>query len=123
MPELDGTVSASITYLNLGEFNRTENDPTVIETFKGYEFAVTAGYATKLSAALGIGVNGRFIHSRLAPFGTAQEKGSGVSSGFSFDVGMLYKPRSLEIPFTGLDIGNRFSLGLNLTNIVPVPHR
>jgi hypothetical protein len=119
MPELDGTVSASITYLNLGKFNRTENDPTVIETFKGYEFAVTAGYATKLSDALGIGVNGRFIHSRLAPFGTAEEKGSGVSSGFSFDVGMLYKPRSLEIPFTGLDIGNRFSFGFNLSNIGP----
>jgi long-subunit fatty acid transport protein len=27
VPELDGTVAASITYLNLGEFTRTENDP------------------------------------------------------------------------------------------------
>jgi len=118
-PELDGTLSTSLTYLNLGEFNRTENDPTVLETFKAYEFAVTVGYATKLSDGLGVGVNGRFIHSRLAPFGTAEEKGRGIASGFSFDVGLLYRPRSLEIPFTGLDIGNRLSVGLNLSNIGP----
>jgi opacity protein-like surface antigen len=119
VPDLHGTISASITYLNLGEFNRTENDPTVIETFKGYEFAVTAGYATKLSEELGLGLNGRFIHSRLAPFGTAEEKGQGISSGFSFDVGLLYKPRTMTIPFTSLDMGGRFNLGLNISNIGP----
>jgi opacity protein-like surface antigen len=119
MPELDGTLAASVTYLNLGEFTRTENDPTPLETFKAYEFAVTVGYATMLTENLGVGVNGRFIHSRLAPFGTAEEKGRGIASGFSFDVGFLYKPRTLEIPLTGLDIGNRFSVGLNLSNIGP----
>ncbi|MBM4161254.1 MAG: type IX secretion system outer membrane channel protein PorV [Ignavibacteria bacterium] len=119
MPELDGTMAASITYLNLGTFTRTENDPTPLETFKAYEFAVTVGYATNLSEGLGLGVNGRFIHSRLAPFGTAEEKGRGIASGFSFDVGLLYRPRSLEIPFTGLNIGNRFSVGMNLSNIGP----
>lgn len=119
MPELDGTLSASLTYLNLGEFNRTENDPTVLETFRAYEFAVAAGYSTKVSADLGLGINGRFIHSRLSPFGTEEEQGRGIASGFSFDLGLLYKPHSLEIPFTGLDIGNRFSLGLNLSNIGP----
>ncbi|MBI3111534.1 MAG: type IX secretion system outer membrane channel protein PorV [Ignavibacteriales bacterium] len=119
MPELDGTVAASLTYLNLGEFNRTENDPTVLETFKAYEFALTVGYATKLSEGLGVGINGRFIHSRLAPFGTAEEKGRGIASGFSFDVGLMYRPRSLMIPFTDLDMGNRFSLGVNLSNVGP----
>ncbi|HLF19778.1 MAG TPA: PorV/PorQ family protein, partial [Bacteroidota bacterium] len=42
--DIDGTISAGITYLNLGEFNRTDTDPTVLETFKGYEFALTGGY-------------------------------------------------------------------------------
>ena len=119
MPELDGTIAASITYLNLGTFNRTENDPTVLETFKAYEFAVTVGYSTKLSDVLGLGINGRFIHSRLSPFGTAEEKGTGVASDFAFDIGMLYKPKSLEIPFTGLDIGEHFSAGFNLSNLGP----
>ena len=119
MPELDGTIGASITYLNLGTFNRTANDPTVLETFKAYEFAVTAGYSTKLSDVLSLGINGRFIYSRLSPFGTAEEQGKGVASDFSFDVGMLYKPTALEIPFTGLDIGAHFSAGFDLSNLGP----
>ncbi|MBI3004090.1 MAG: type IX secretion system outer membrane channel protein PorV [Ignavibacteriales bacterium] len=117
--DIDGTISTGITYLNLGEFNRTENDPTVLETFKGYEFALTAGYGTKLSSDLGIGVNTRFIYSNIAPFGAGVEKGRGVSSGFSFDVGFLYKPVSMFVPFTDYDLGDRLNLGLNISNIGP----
>lgn len=119
LPQLDGNIAASITYLNLGSFTRTTVDPTPLETFNAYEFGITVGYSTKLSEELGIGVNGRYIHSRLAPFGTAEEVGQGVASGFAFDVGMLYKPKSLEIPFTGLDIGERFQAGFNLSNVGP----
>jgi hypothetical protein len=119
MPELDGTLAASITFLNLGQFTRTEIDPTPLETFNAYEFGITVGYSTKLTEELGLGLNGRFIHSRLAPFATAEEQGRGVASGFSFDVGMLYKPKSLEIPFTGLDIGEHFMAGFNLSNLGP----
>lgn len=117
--DLSGVLSAGVTYLNLGEFTRTLNDPTPLETFKSYEFAITAGYGTLISQDLGIGVNGRFIHSRLAPFGTAQEKGRGIASGFSFDIGMLYRPRSVAIPFTDIDLGSKLNLGFNLSNIGP----
>jgi hypothetical protein len=119
MPEIDGTLAASVTYLNLGTFTRTENDPTPLEEFKAYEFAVTVGYATKVSESLGLGVNGRFIHSVLAPFGTAEEQGRGIASGFSFDFGLLYRPRTLEIPFTGLDVGDHLSVGLDISNLGP----
>ncbi|MCX6133454.1 MAG: type IX secretion system outer membrane channel protein PorV [Ignavibacteriales bacterium] len=119
MPQLDGNLAASITFLNLGSFTRTANDPTPLETFNAYEFGITVGYSTKLTEELGLGINGRFIHSRLAPFGTAEEQGTGIASGFSFDIGMLYKPKSLEIPFTGLDIGEHFTAGFNLSNIGP----
>jgi hypothetical protein len=119
IPQLDGNLAASITYLNLGSFTQTLNDPTPLATFNAYEYGITLGYSTKLSEELGLGINGRFIHSRLAPFGTAEEQGQGVASGFSFDVGMLYKPKSLVIPFTGLDIGEHFTAGFNLSNIGP----
>ena len=119
VPELDGTVAAGITYLNLGTFTRTANDPTPLETFKAYEFAVTAGYSTKVTDALGIGINGRFIYSRLSPFGTAEEQGKGIASDFSFDVGLLYKPKVLEIPFLGWDIGEHFTAGVDLSNLGP----
>jgi hypothetical protein len=120
VPEFDGTVSGSLTYLNLGEFIQTASTgPEEIGRFKGYEFAITAGYATKVLDELGLGVNVRFIHSRLAPFGTEEEKGRGVASGISFDVGLMYKPKSVVIPFTDTDIGGSLSIGSNLSNVGP----
>jgi hypothetical protein len=117
--QLDGVASFALTYLNLGEFARTDIDPTVLETFKGFEFAIAGGYATKLTEDLGIGVNARYIRSQLSPFGTAQEQGKGVANGFSFDVSMLYKPQNATIPLTGIEIGSRLSLGFDLSNLGP----
>ena len=115
-----GTLSASITYLNLGEFIRTTSEgPTEVDKWKSYEYAITAGYATKVLDELGLGVNIRFIHSALSPIGTEQEKGTGVATSVSGDIGLLYKPQSLVIPFTGLDLGNILSVGLNLSNLGP----
>lgn len=117
--ELDGIVSGQLTYLNEGEFVHTEMDPTPLGTFNAYELALSVGYSTKISQTLGIGINARLIHSYLAPFGTAKEKGRGVATGFSFDVGILYRPDVFIIPFTHLDLGNSLSLGATITNIGP----
>jgi hypothetical protein len=118
--EFDGTAALGVTFLNLGEIQQTgSGGPEVIGTFKSYEFAVTAGYGTQLSQDLGIGLNARLIHSRLSPVGTEAEQGQGIATGFSFDVGMLYKPRSVPIPFTDIDIGGRLNLGFNLSNVGP----
>ena len=117
--EVDGVVGIAVTYLSLGEFTKTLIDPTPIATFKGYEVAVTAGYGTKIASELGLGVNVRLIHSSLAPFGTDQEQGEGIATGFSFDLGVLYKPSSLYIPFTDIDMGNTWSFGAALSNIGP----
>lgn len=117
--QLSGTVSAGFTYLNQGDIARTESDPTPLETFKSYEWALTAGYATRLSDVLGIGFNIRFISSVLSPVGSSQVPGKGVASGFSFDVGLLYKPLTFYIPFVSRNFGERLRLGFNLSNIGP----
>jgi len=118
--ELDGVVSAMVTYLNLGDFAQTyEGGPDVISIFKGYEMAFAVGYATKLNPDLGIGVNTRIIYSRLSPFGADREKGSGTATGVSFDIGFLYKPESVVIPFADVDLGNNLRLGINISNIGP----
>jgi len=118
--DLDGTISGGFTYLNLGEFIQTgPTGPEEIGRFKGYELALTAGYGTKVLDELGVGVNARFIHSRLAPFGTDQEKGRGVASGLSFDLGLMYRPNSVVIPFTDMDLGKALSIGVNLSNVGP----
>ncbi|MGA3286492.1 MAG: type IX secretion system outer membrane channel protein PorV [Bacteroidota bacterium] len=109
--ELDGVIGGQLTYLNLGEFNRTTSaGPEIVGTFTGYELALSATYSTKLSEQLGIGTSVRIIYSHLAPHGAGQEQGSGTSTGFCFDLGLLYRPLFLE---------KSLSFGTNLSNIGP----
>ncbi len=120
MEEIDGSVTASITYMNFGEFVRTgENDPTPLGTFRSFDAAMTLGYATKLSPDWGIGVNFRIIHSRLSDQPVANEQGKGVATSVSFDLAAMWRPEKLVLPLVDEDIGNKISIGLNLSNIGP----
>ncbi|MFA7229523.1 MAG: type IX secretion system outer membrane channel protein PorV [Melioribacteraceae bacterium] len=117
--DLSGSLTASITYMNFGEFVRTSsNSPDPIGTFRSFDAALTLGYATKLSNNWGMGFNFRLIHSRLADKPTEAEQGSGVATSISFDVAAMYRPEHFEVPFLG-DLGNSFSLGFNLSNLGP----
>lgn len=117
--DLNGSLTASITYMNFGEFVRTlENSPDPVGTFRSFDAALTLGYATKLSKDWGLGFNFRLIHSRLSDSGAGQEIGEGVSTTVSFDVATMWRPEHLDLPFIG-DIGNNFSLGINLSNLGP----
>jgi len=120
IPEISGSITSSITYMNYGEFVRTGPDsPTPIGTFTSFDAALTVGYATKLSDDWGIGFNFRLIHSVLSSAPTAQEIGSGISTSVSFDLGGMWRPGKLIIPFTNSDIGGDFSVGANLSNMGP----
>lgn len=115
-----GTVAASVTYLNLGTFNQTtEQGPDIVGTFKSFEVAATAGVGVKIAEDWGLGVNLRFINSRLSPIGTANEKGDGVAYNVSGDIAAMYKPKHMILPFTDIDAGDHFSVGLNISNIGP----
>ncbi len=117
--DLSGSLTASVTYMNYGEFVRTSsNSPDPIGTFRSFDAALTLGYATKLSSSWGLGFNFRVIHSRLADKPTEAEQGSGVATSVSFDVGAMWRPEKLDLPLIG-DIGNQFSIGFNLSNIGP----
>ncbi len=119
MEELSGNVTASITFMNFGEFVRTlSNSPDPVGTFRSFDAALTLGYATKLSNDWGLGFNFRIIHSRLADKPTEQEQGKGVATSVSFDVGAMWRPEKFEIPLIG-DLSNRFSVGMNLANLGP----
>lgn len=119
LPDWDGDLSASITYFNLGEFNRTYSDgPTIVGTWHAFEFAVTVGYSAQISDGLGLGANFRYIRSELAPFGTEQEAGKGIASDVSFDIGLLYRPQTLDLPLLG-NFDNRLGLGIALSNLGP----
>ena len=117
--DIGGTIGASVTYLNLGEFAKTlSSGPEVVGTFKAFEFAVTGGYATRVFDDFALGMNIRYIQSDLSPTGTENEKGSGIARTVSFDVAAMYRPTELNIPLIG-DVGKQFSAGLNLSNMGP----
>ena len=117
--DLNGSVTASVTFMNFGEFVRTSSQsPDPIGTFRSFDAALTLGYATKLSNDWGMGFNFRLIHSRLADKPTEQEQGSGVATSVSFDVAAMWRPAVFEIPLIG-DIGGSFSIGANLSNLGP----
>ncbi len=117
--DLNGSITASVTYMNFGEFVRTaSNSPDPIGKFRSFDAALTLGYATKASKNWGLGFNFRLIHSRLSDKPTEQEQGSGVATSVSFDVAAMWRPEHLDIPLLG-DVGNNFSLGFNLSNLGP----
>ncbi len=120
VPEWGGSIAGSVTYLNLGEFTITdETGPVPKGTFKAFEVAATVGYGTTITDTWGIGMNLRFINSSLSPVGTGQEQGNGIAYDMSFDIATLYKPKSIVIPFTDVDLGDCFSIGANLSNLGP----
>jgi len=113
--EIGGTIGANIIYLSLGEFIKTlSSGPEEVGRFKAYEFAITGGYATQLFDNFGLGVNLRFIRSALAPFGTEEEKGSGVANTMSFDIATLYR-----LPLSNGEFLSDMNIGLNLANLGP----
>ncbi len=116
--DIGGTISANIIYLNLGEFVETDEFGNQLSTFKAYETAITAGYATKVLSDLGLGFNLRYIHSSLANFDVQRQGKKGVASTVSFDIATLWEPKNLELPLLG-NIEDRLSIGVNLSNLGP----
>ncbi len=116
--ELSGNVTASVTYMNFGEFVRTlEGGPEPVGTFRAFDAALTLGYATKLHPDWGVGMNFRIIHSSLADKPTGEEKGEGKATTVSFDLAGMWRPEHLDI--FGLELNNFFSIGMNLSNLGP----
>ncbi len=119
LSDIGGSFTASITYMNFGEFVRTlSNSPEPVGTFRSFDAAATIGYSTKLSPDWGLGFNFRIIHSRLSDKPTENEEGRGVATSVSFDVAAMWRPQKLTLPFIG-DFSDRLSIGANLSNLGP----
>lgn len=119
LPSTGGTIGAALTYLNLGEFERRDEGNNRLGTFKSYEIAFTAAYGTRIDEDFSLGVGLRLIHSSLSQVGTAREQGSGTATAVAGDLGVLYRPSKLVLPFSDTDIGGRLALGASISNIGP----
>jgi hypothetical protein len=105
-----GTLGLAIQFINYGENVQTDASGNVLGNFNSNELAVTGSYATKLTNTLGLGINLKYVLSRLSPVQVDAEQGKGVGSTFAIDMGILWK--------TGFT-GQRLSLAANLSNLGP----
>ncbi|MFZ0391034.1 MAG: PorV/PorQ family protein, partial [Calditrichia bacterium] len=107
-----GMLGLAIQYISYGESIYTgEQGPEELGRFNSSEVAFTGSYGLKLRNNLGVGVNLKYIYSRLSPIDVqvGAEKGKGIASSFAVDLGVLYYPGFL----------NKLSLGANISNIGP----
>ncbi|MEO5929130.1 MAG: type IX secretion system outer membrane channel protein PorV, partial [Candidatus Kapaibacterium sp.] len=115
--DLDGTINAHLTFLDLGEFQQTFENGNQGAKFRSLEFAIGAGYSTMVEDDFGLGIQARYIQSNLSSVSVSNEKGSGVGRSVAFDFGGLWTPK------TDWGLPEDFvSLGFNLANIGPKIH-
>ena len=105
-----GMLGFAIQFMNYGENNQTDAAGNLIGTFNSNEMAFTGSYGLKLSNTFGLGVNLKYILSRLSPVQVGTEQNKGVGSTFAVDFGFLWT--------TGFT-NERLSLGANLSNFGP----
>ena len=110
-----GMVGLAIQYINYGESIWTGEDygetGRELGRFNSSEVAFTGSYALKVRENVGLGINLKYIYSRLSPIEVqvGTEKGKGIASSFAVDLGVLYHP----------GFSKNLSLGANISNIGP----
>ncbi|MDZ7692614.1 MAG: type IX secretion system outer membrane channel protein PorV [Balneolaceae bacterium] len=109
-----GTIGAHITYLNLGEQIRTNEQGLEQGRFNSSEFAGGISYGGKLNENFAIGGGLRFIYSSLAE-GQVGQQTINPGSSIAVDLSALYRSQT----FTFLKNNAEFSAGFNLSNVGP----
>lgn len=102
-----GQFSVNVTYLNLGEQQRTSEGGENLGTFNTYTLAMGLSYASKIGRNTSAGITAKWFYDHLADAGTGFEKGDPTGTGFAVDAGLAYRP------------SNRLSLGAALRNYGP----
>ncbi len=103
-----GTFGGNLTFISYGKFDRTgSSGPQVIGQFDSFDFAATVSFGTALTEKMSAGISAKIIYSKLADQGAGAEVGSGTSTAFAVDLGLLYH------------MGQRLTWGLAVTNLGP----
>lgn len=108
-----GIISTSLKYFDMGDMQFTNENGDIIQEFSPKEFAFDAGYTTKLSDNLSLGIALRFIHSNLSgnitlSNGTTTKPGNTAAGDIS-----VYYNKDLRIS----DLDAKFAFGAVLSNI------
>ncbi|MEX1063558.1 MAG: type IX secretion system outer membrane channel protein PorV [Balneolaceae bacterium] len=110
-----GTFGAHITFLNLGEQQRRDDQNTELGRFNSYEVAAGVSYGLELNEHFSLGTGIRYVHSSLADGELSTGERINPGSTFGVDLAAMYRS-------TAFSIGPRearFNAGLNISNIGP----
>lgn len=103
--------SLGVRYFSKGSFTFRDAQEQVIKTFKPTDLSVEAGYSRKLSENLGLGLNIRYINSKLADNSGSNpdyKDGNAVSA----DLSMFYKTASgLNFGAALTNLGSKMNYG------------
>lgn len=100
-------LSASVRYFSLGSTPFIDYSGNKLMSFKPAEYTLELGYARQLSSRLGIGITGRYIHSRLA---------TGDASGANYKAGNAVAA-DISFYYNGLVEKKGWTAGLSLSNL------
>jgi hypothetical protein len=98
-------------FFSKGDFNFTDDAGQDIKTFKPIDLAVEFGYSRKLSENFGIGLTGRYIHSKLADNtgGTSMyEDGNAIAADIS---GFFQQERGWNFGLALTNLGSKINYG------------
>ncbi len=87
-----GEFSVNVTYLSLGEQERTDEQGNSLGTFQTYTVAIGATYSSMISRDASAGVTIKWFYDHLADAGAGNERGKPVGQGFALDAGVAYNP-------------------------------
>ena len=101
-------ITSSLRYFSLGNIQFTDNLGNDLSSFRPREFAFDAGYSTKLSPNLALGMSLRYIYSNLA---------SGTINGVSYKAGSSVAG-DISLFHTGIkEDGSGVNYGISLSNL------
>jgi len=80
-----GTIAGSVSYISMGELNKTDENGIEKGTFRPYDLLLMLSYGTKLSKSMSFGINAKFLQEKID-----EEK----AQAFAVDFGGMYSSDS-----------------------------
>jgi len=102
-------ISLGIRNFSQGSFILTDNIGQEIQTFKPNDLAIEAGYSRKLSSKMAIGLNVRYINSRLAnnSVNSNYKTGHAVAA----DISTYYQKKAWSFGLALTNLGSKINYG------------
>ena len=102
-------ISLGVRNFSQGTFTLTDNSGQEIKTFKPNDLAIEAGYSRKLSKKMGIGLNVRYINSKLADksINSNYKNGSAVAA----DISTFYTNKGWNFGLVLSNLGSKIKYG------------